>query len=59
MSEERKPNDNLAKNQGTSPLTVILAVLLVIAIGMIAWLLIQDGIDKPPDNLQPKQTEPV
>lgn len=40
-------------------MTVVLAVLLVIAIGVIAWLLIQGGNEKPPDNPQPEQTEPV
>ena len=40
-------------------MTVVLAVLLVIALVVIAWLLIQGGNEKPPDNPQSEQTEPV
>ena len=40
-------------------MTVVLAVLLVIALVVIARLLIQGGNEKPPDNPQPEQTEPV
>ena len=47
------------KRSGISPATVILAVLLVIALGVIAWLLIGGGNEKPPDNPQSEQTEPV
>lgn len=59
MSGEHETHGKRARRNSTSPATVILAVLLVIALGVIAWLLIKDGTAKPPDNPQPEQTEPV
>lgn len=47
------------RRSSTSLMTVILAVLLVIALAVIAWLLMKDGTEKPPDDPQPEQTEPV
>ena len=59
MSGQHETHGRRRKRNSTSPATVILAVLLVIALGVIAWLLIQGGNEKPPDNPQPEQTEPV
>ena len=59
MSGQHETHGKRRKRNSTSPATAILAVLLVIAIGVIAWLLIQGGNEKPPDNPQPEQTEPV
>ncbi|MCQ2549266.1 MAG: hypothetical protein MJ134_04415 [Lachnospiraceae bacterium] len=59
MSGEHRTHGKRARRNSTSPVTVILAVLLVIALGVIAWLLIGGGNTKPPDNPQPEQTEPV
>ena len=59
MSGEHRTHDKRARRNSTSPVTIVLAVLLVIALGVIAWLLIQGGNEKPPDNPQPEQTEPV
>ena len=59
MSGQHETHGKRARRNSTSPATVILAVLLVIALGVIAWLLIKDGTAKPPDNPQPEQTEPV
>ena len=59
MSGEHRTHGKQARRNSTSPATAILAVLLVIALGVIAWLLIKDGTAKPPDNPQTEQTEPV
>ena len=59
MSGQHETHGRQARRNSTSPVTVILAVLLVIALGVIAWLLIKDGTAKPPDNPQTEQTEPV
>ena len=59
MSGKHEMRGKRKRRRSTSPVTVILAVLLVIALGVIAWLLIQGGNEKPPDNPQPEQTEPV
>ena len=59
MSGQHETHGRRARRNSTSPVTLILAVLLVIALGVIAWLLIKDGTAKPPDNPQPEQTEPV
>lgn len=59
MSGKHEMRGKRRRSSSTSPMTVILAVLLVIALGVIAWLLIQGGNEKPPDNPQPEQTEPV
>ena len=59
ISGQHQSSRRRVKRSGISPVTVVLAVLLVIAIGVIAWLLIQGGNEKPPDNPQPEQTEPV
>ena len=59
MSGQHETNGSRARRRSTFPATIVLAVLLVIALGVIAWLLIQGGNEKPPDNPQPEQTEPV
>lgn len=59
ISGQHQSSRRWVKRSGISPVTVVLAVLLVIALGVIAWLLIQSGNEKPPDNPQPEQTEPV
>lgn len=59
MSGQHETHGRRARRRSASPATIVLAVLLVIALGVIAWLLIQGGNEKPPDNPQPEQTEPV
>ena len=59
MSGQLQTHGRRARKRSASPVTIVLAVLLVIALGVIAWLLIQGGNEKPPDNPQPEQTEPV
>ena len=59
MSGQHETHGRRARRRSASPATIVLAVLLVIALGVIAWLLIGGGNEKPPDNPQPEQTEPV
>ena len=59
MSGQHETHGRRVRRRSASPATVILAVLLVIALGVIAWLLIKGGVNKPPDNPQIEQTEPV
>lgn len=59
MSGQHEIHGRRQKRRSTSPVTIVLAVLLVIALGVIAWLLMQSGNTTPPDNPQPEQTEPV
>ena len=59
MSGQHETHGRRRKRNSTSPVTIVLAVLLVIALGVIAWLLIKDGTAKPPDDPQSEQTEPV
>ena len=59
MSGQHETHGRRVRRRSASPATVILAVLLVIALGVIAWLLIKGGVNKPPDNPQSEQTEPV
>jgi len=59
LSGQHETHGRRARRNSTSPVTIVLAVLLVIALAVIAWLLIKDGTAKPPDNPQTEQTEPV
>lgn len=59
MRGQHQSSRRRVKRSGISPATIVLAVLLVIALAVIAWLLIKDGNTKPPDNPQTEQTEPV
>lgn len=59
MSRQHETHGRRRKRRSTSPVTIVLAVFLVIALAVIAWLLIKDGTAKPPDDPQSEQTEPV
>lgn len=59
MSGQHETHGRRARRNSTSPVTVVLAVLLVIALGVIAWLLMRDGTAKPPEASQPVATESV
>lgn len=59
LSGKHEMRGKRKRRRSISPVTIVLAMLLVIALVVIAWLLMRDGTAKPPEASQPVATESV